>query len=522
MQRWLEHLYRERPDRYLQTSMVIAMLGIAALLTPIATAVISRYEGMSTQQWATSFAVAEPFVLGAMVLGGYVCRREFSLVKAWITQPRQGQSAIVVSAAAHALPRRLLVIAGTCAAVVAGPIGILTTLHQIDRLRFADFVLLYVGGAGFSVWGVVAVWVWLELSFRPVLADMPPDVAELRPTMRGSARFGVTARLSLALVSALLAGACYAGSLSAPSGQAFSGLWRLVSIMAAVSALFALLFVPLFSALLVAPIRLLTSATRSVGAGDLDTHLPVTSRDELGELAASFNTMVGGLKERTDLRARNNDLIAELQASRERIVAAGDLARRRVERDLHDGAQQRLVTARLKAGLLRRHLENGDDVSALMTDLETEISRALEDLRELAHGIYPAQLDEEGLPGALTYAVAQAPVAARLTCDGVTRYRPELEAAVYFSCLEALQNVAKHAGAGSTAHVALHESDGVLHFSIRDDGAGFEPAGQRTSMGLQNVSDRIGALGGSVRVDSASGAGTCLSGEIPVEAVALP
>jgi signal transduction histidine kinase len=363
--------------------------------------------------------------------------------------------------------------------------------------------------------------VWLELSFRPVLADLPDDVAELRPTMRRAARFGVTARLSLGLVSALMAGACYAGTLSAPAGEAFTGLWRLVAITAVVSALFAALFLPLFSALLVAPIRLLTLATRSVGAGDLDTHLPVTARDELGELTASFNTMVAGLRERTDLRARNVDLIGELRASRERIVAAGDLARRRVERDLHDGAQQRLVTARLKVGLLRRHLEAGDDVSTMIADLDNEISRALAELRELAHGIYPMQLDQDGLRGALSFAVSQAAVPARLACDGIERYRPELEAAVYFSCLEALQNVAKHAGSASTAEVALRQIDGILHFSVRDDGVGFEPGEQQARSGLQNVSDRIGALGGLVRVSSKKGTGTCLSGEIPVEVAAL-
>lgn len=522
MQRWLERLYRERSTRYLPFCMVVSVVLIAGLLTPIATAVISRYEGLSLAGWAKSLSAAEPFVLISMVVAGFACRRELRFVNAWITKPRAGQSPIVVSAAVHALPRRLLVIAATGAAVVAGPLGILTTLWQIKRVHLADFVLLYVGGAAFSVWGIVALWVWLELTFRPVLADVPTDVAELQPTMRKGARLGVTARLSLGLISALMAGACYAGSLSAPPGEAFSGLWRLTAIMAAVSALFAMLFVPLFSALLVAPIRMLTMATRAVGAGNLETHLPVTARDELGELTASFNTMVAGLKERTDLRARNSDLIVELQASRERIVAAGDLARRRVERDLHDGAQQRLVTARLKAGLLRRHLEAGDDVSALVAELDRDINRALEELRELAHGIYPSQLDQEGLPGALTFAASQAVVATRLDCDGIGRYRPEVETAVYFSCLEALQNVAKHAGSDSAAEVSLREEGGVLRFAVRDDGAGFEPAEQRPSSGLQNISDRIGALGGRVHVTSARGEGTCVTGEIPVAAAALP
>jgi len=143
-------------------------------------------------------------------------------------------------------------------------------------------------------------------------------------------------------------------------------------------------------------------------------------------------------------------------------------------------------------------------------------------LRELAHGIYPAQLDQEGLPGALSFAVTRAAVPTRLSCASVERYRAELEAAVYFSCLEALQNVAKHAGSNSSAEVSLHEANGVLHFAVRDDGVGFEPGEQLERSGLQNVYDRIGALGGRVSVMSVKGQGTCLSGEIPVDAVALP
>jgi signal transduction histidine kinase len=138
-------------------------------------------------------------------------------------------------------------------------------------------------------------------------------------------------------------------------------------------------------------------------------------------------------------------------------------------------------------------------------------------LRELARGIYPAQLENEGLGGALGQAVNRVAIPATLECDGVGHYPREIEAAVYFCCLEALQNSAKHAGEAARARVTLAARDDALFFAVIDDGRGFDPSGvDSESSGLQNMTDRIGALGGTLRIDSGPSRGTTVSGRLPL------
>jgi signal transduction histidine kinase len=254
-----------------------------------------------------------------------------------------------------------------------------------------------------------------------------------------------------------------------------------------------------------APIDDLIGATRRVRQGDLRVHVPIVTDDELGELTYSFNAMLADLRRSTE----------ELRASRGRIVAAGDEERRRVERDLHDGAQQQLVLIGLKLGMLERLIAD-PKAAALARELHGDIDRALAELRDLAHGLYPVQLESDGLRGALRDAVQRAAIPASLDCDGARRYRPELEAAVYFCCLEALQNAAKHAGPGAHAQIRLSERDQTLHFQVSDDGHGHD--GELRGAGIRNMSDRIGALGGTIQISSTPHAGTTIAGTIPLEA----
>jgi signal transduction histidine kinase len=206
----------------------------------------------------------------------------------------------------------------------------------------------------------------------------------------------------------------------------------------------------------------------------------------------------------------------ELQASRERIVATADEERRRMERDLHDGAQQQLVLARLKLRMLQQAID-ADPAAAKATaaELDRDLDRALEELRDLAHGLYPPLLESDGLPGALREAAERSPIPTAFDSDGTGRYRPELEAAVYFCCLEALQNVAKHAGPEAHATVCLADTDHTLRFEVADDGPGRD--GPLSGSGIQNMTDRIGAVGGELRVHSQRGRGTTIAGSIPLE-----
>jgi signal transduction histidine kinase len=207
----------------------------------------------------------------------------------------------------------------------------------------------------------------------------------------------------------------------------------------------------------------------------------------------------------------------ELQASRARIVAAADAERRRIERNLHDGAQQRLVAVAVKLGLARRLVDaDPEQTMGMLDELREELKDAVDELRNLAHGIYPPLLMDQGLAAALGSAAQRATLPTRVEAGPLGRYPSELEAATYFCCLEALQNAMKHAGPAATLWVRVWEEAGALRFAVTDDGVGFDPAAKATGTGFVNMRDRLGAIGGSLRVESSPGAGTSVLGVLPL------
>jgi signal transduction histidine kinase len=206
----------------------------------------------------------------------------------------------------------------------------------------------------------------------------------------------------------------------------------------------------------------------------------------------------------------------ELRASRARIVASADAERRRVERDLHDGAQQHLVALAVNLRLARDMVADDPAGAAEMLDgIAGDVKAAVQELRDLAHGIYPPLLVDSGLPEALRAAGNRSPLAVTVTHEGVGRYAPAIEAAVYFCCLEALQNAGKHAP-GAQVEVRVWEQAGGLLFTVSDDGPGYDAARTHDGHGYVNMSDRLGAIGGSVRWTSIVGQGSSVSGSIPL------
>ncbi len=275
----------------------------------------------------------------------------------------------------------------------------------------------------------------------------------------------------------------------------------------------------------------LTGASRLVEVrhrGDLLGALSVTKRtgesltpveeNLLTHLAGQAGLVLKNVGLSSDLQAR----LVELRASRQRLVTAQDEERRKLERNLHDGAQQHLVALKVKLGLAEMLMARDLEKAKLtLGQLKGDADEALETLRDLARGIYPPLLADKGLQSALDSQARKATLPVTVDAHGLGRYSQDVEAAVYFSVLEALQNVQKYARA-SHVIVRLHEEDGVLRFEVTDDGDGFDVARTRKGSGLTNMADRLDALGGEVAVTSAVGHGTTLRGQLAVTPNAVP
>jgi signal transduction histidine kinase len=198
------------------------------------------------------------------------------------------------------------------------------------------------------------------------------------------------------------------------------------------------------------------------------------------------------------------------------VLAAADAERERLAQDLHDGAQQHLTALRVRLALAaNRFDERGEaEASAVLQGFGDDLDGAIDELRDLAYGIYPALLTSVGLASALSSAAARSGRAVTVQASGVRRCSPEVEIAVYFSCLAALDNAAKHAGS-MPVWVELSDTGGALDFTVCDSGAGFDPAETSVGAGIANMRDRIAAVGGTLAVDSAPGRGTRVHGSVP-------
>jgi signal transduction histidine kinase len=232
----------------------------------------------------------------------------------------------------------------------------------------------------------------------------------------------------------------------------------------------------------------------------------------LTDLAGQAGLVLKNVGLTSDLQAR----LVELRASRQRLVTAQDEERRKLERNLHDGAQQHLVALKVKLGLAEMLMSrDAEKAKATLAQLKGDADEALETLRDLARGIYPPLLADKGLAVALESQARKATVPVTVDADGIGRYSQDVEAAVYFSVLEALQNVQKYAHASSAA-VQLREENGALRFSVTDDGRGFDAATAIRGNGLTNMEDRLDALGGRLEIASSPGGGTTLHASVPV------
>jgi signal transduction histidine kinase len=236
------------------------------------------------------------------------------------------------------------------------------------------------------------------------------------------------------------------------------------------------------------------------------------SLDDDPELTEAVAATAAVALDEARLQAESADRLAELRASRERLVAAGDAERRRLERNLHDGAQQRLVSVALQLRMIRSRLRADPDLAEqLLASAAEELSQSLEELRELARGIHPAVLNH-GLEAALTSVASRAGVPTTVVFDSAERLPEPVELAAYFVACEALANVARYAQA-SKASVVVRRHDGAAVIEISDDGVG--GADETAGTGLQGLADRVAALDGTLRILSPPGRGTVVTAELP-------
>jgi signal transduction histidine kinase len=231
----------------------------------------------------------------------------------------------------------------------------------------------------------------------------------------------------------------------------------------------------------------------------------------VGAAAGAALMMLENARLEADLRAS----VADLRASRARLASAADAGWREIERNLHDGAQQRLVALRMRLADAEAQVVSDDGLRRSLGELGADTEETIDELRSLAHGVYPAVLVDHGLASALTSVAGRSPVPVRVETVLPGRFAPAIEAAVYFCCLEAIQNAAKHAGVGARVTVSVRAHAGRVGFEIRDDGVGFEVHDVRGGHGLTNLRDRVAAVGGDVHVASGHGAGTTVRGDVP-------
>lgn len=406
--------------------------------------------------------------------------------------------------------------------------------QRLARLR--QFIVLDVAISALATSFTLAVYLfvernaWLLLSAALAGTGALTMAAGLRPLARGAATkalwFLVVGNWGVALTTAFVA----------------TFAWPVQVIAAVLPIVVAVPYVtPLQLRLMILGAVGVATATASLGLlqdySGLSDEVPQWSRDAVLILftpgMAVLITQAGArtaetLRESLQLSLEANIGLTEseallasqaemLRSSRSRIVAAADSERRRIERDLHDGAQQRLVGLSLQLSLAREQVVSDPAAAQHTLDrIREEVRHAQDDMRNLVRGLYPPVLTQHGLASAIRSVVGQIDNPLHSEIDDVGRFDPEIESALYFVCLEAVQNISKHAGADALVTVNLSAFEAEVRLEVIDDGAGFDPGEAGTGSGLANMADRMGAAGGRVRVVAAPGEGSRVTAVVPV------
>ena len=512
----LYRVYRKLGNWYLVLTVVTGVL-VALLDAGGTTVLLSRFvhhshSGLVTLVLESSVVTV---VMGCVV--AWLNRNELATLWHWVAQGRPDADADHVATALIGVTPRAA-FQGVLLVGAATPVFVIQ-FAAYEKLPWTVVPPLI---GGFWV-GIVVYGIYLYFTGQTLLAPILADAAWIAPhrSVRPLRLLTLRVRTMLALGITTVFSAMVAlgvGRLGRPGPDRMLGG---LAVAVAVGVVFTAFLSVSVTDSMATPLHHLLRGTQRVVAGDLSRPVPVTTSDEFGRLAASFNVMLSGLREREELRLQGNalnesleDTMADLRASQVRLVSASDAVRRRMERDLHDGAQQSLVVIRLKLGRLAKMLlTNTAEAESLLRDLEDDATTALAQLQDLSLGIYPAALVDNGLDAAFLELAAHTAIPTVVDCRGAGRMASDLEVAIYFCCAEALANAAKYAGPAARAVLHVKTEGGMVSFGVRDDGFGFDPETARSS-GLQNMRDRVAAAGGDIRIRSAPGQGTTVEGTI--------
>ncbi|MDX1510900.1 MAG: HAMP domain-containing protein [Nitriliruptorales bacterium] len=358
-------------------------------------------------------------------------------------------------------------------------------------------------GLAAGAWVGAACVFSLELYLRPIRRELARHLRHVESSVAHDVSFslGVKLLLSASLISLLTGFAVALAATINGGGLGEVGRLQIVAIVATVSSTGFLIL--LFAGTILSPLEDLLTAIRRVQGGDLSARTDVTSDDEIGTVAAAFNEMLQTLEATS----------REVRASRARIVAASDAERRRVERNIHDGAQQQFSALALQLELLREQADDPKMVKGLEAAM-TQLRTSLDQLRDLARGLHPSVLTTDGLAAALRQLADHSPVPVTVRTQ-VDRLDQVVESTAYFVASEALANVVKYANA-SAVWVSVDRQDGRVVVEVRDDGDGGAVA--EDGSGLAGLADRVEAVGGRMTLDSPPGRGTTVRAELPASA----
>lgn len=499
LEAFFERAYRRLGVRYVTVFVHVSMWVTCAVAASLVPVLLPTFADASRIQTLRAFGLLVVWwILMGILVTFPMFRRISAPVNVWLRGSRD-------DAQTRAAWQRVLVIPrlwGRRGSIV-GAIVILLPYAAYLTVEFdlsaLAAVLAVVAMLTVGMWAVAAFGLAFDLYLRPLRRDLARALriaGELPSTTVSS--LGTKLLLAVMLIS-LLTGASVAYAATVGGGS-LEQLGRYILLTVVVTFSSSGVLIVLLTRSMLAPVDDLLAATREVRSGDLSARVDVTTDDEIGVLATSFNDMLADLERASD----------EIRASRARIVAASDAERKRVERNIHDGAQQKLVALALQLRMLQDRATD-PDVCAEAERAIVNLQDALDELRELARGLHPSVLSTDGLRPALEQLADTASVPVAI--EGPTERFPEaIESTAYFVASEALANVTKHAHATS-ARITVAQRDGRLTLEVADDGVGGASVG--SGSGLTGLTDRVEAIGGSFVVESPSTGGTTIRAELP-------